>query len=129
MLRGKTSIANQLVYNLPLMLDKGRRCFWQHLKAPHGSDRVISAEIDSQISHEIPDFGVAYQHWKWDNVSKGKIYIAVEVFHTIHCMYEEDERIIWQHLRAPCGSQGVISTVIDSQIAQKLPDLRSTYGK
>ena len=35
--------------------DEGK--FWQHLCAPYGGHWVISAEIDPQIAHKIPDLG------------------------------------------------------------------------
>ncbi len=57
MLYGETSIAAEVVHNLPIMYEEVERRFWTHLQAPYCPHHAISVMIDSHISHKMPHLG------------------------------------------------------------------------
>ena len=56
-LQGESYIAAEVFHNIAQMHEKDLGSFWKHLWTPYSSNRVISAVVDSQIAHIIPDLG------------------------------------------------------------------------
>ena len=56
-LQGETSIAAEVVHNLPLMYEIDNSSFWKHMSATYGAHRVISTKVDSQFAHKVSELG------------------------------------------------------------------------
>ena len=57
MLQEETSIAAKLVHNLPFTYRVDGRSLGKHLATTYGSHHVLSAWVDSQLTHKMLNFG------------------------------------------------------------------------
>ena len=60
--------------------------------APYCSHNAISAEVDSQIAHKIPDFGYPRWNEEGDDGLLGEISIAAEAAHILPYIHKADGR-------------------------------------
>ena len=100
MLYGETSIAAEVVHDLPIMHEEVERRFWTYIY-------IYISPLLSTPCHfcynwlsyftQNATFGVPYHHRKWNAVLQWEIYVAAEVLHNLPKMYKEGQRSLWQH--------------------------------
>ena len=92
---GEASIAAEVDHNPRYMHTQVERGSHLPLHAHYGSHCTISVKFDSQVKPEMPRLLVPSQHRKWDDVLKGEMPIAAEVFQSIPLVHKNDGKILW----------------------------------